>query len=88
MRQKGISVEDRLFISDRAHLVMPYHKILDKAKEARLGEGAIGTTGRGIGPAYADRVARCGIRVGDLMDERAFTANAWSNLAEKEGGAC
>ena len=61
---KGISTQDRLFVSDLAHLVMPYHKVLDGANEARMGNKKIGTTGRGIGPAYADKVSRVGIRAG------------------------
>jgi adenylosuccinate synthase len=68
----GISVEDRLFVSDAAHLVLPYHKTHDAARELSMGKGKIGTTGRGIGPAYADKVSRTGIRVGDLVDRNAF----------------
>ncbi|UCE91797.1 MAG: adenylosuccinate synthase [Methanobacteriota archaeon] len=60
---------DNLRISDRAHVIMPYHKLLDGAEE-RLREGAkVGTTGRGIGPAYADKAARLGVRMGELVDE-------------------
>jgi adenylosuccinate synthase len=62
----GVDVS-RVSISDRAHVVLPYHAALDKAAEAARGSGAIGTTGRGIGPAYADRTARAGITVGDLL---------------------
>src|SRR3990170_4019126 len=61
-----------LFISDRANLIMPYHVLLDKLEEESRGENAIGTTLRGIGPVYADKVARRGIRAGDLLDERTF----------------
>ena len=61
----GIDVEGRLYVSDRAHLVLPYHKILDGASSA---SAAIGTTGRGIGPAYEDKVARRGVRVLDLRN--------------------
>ncbi|HAJ78477.1 MAG TPA: adenylosuccinate synthase, partial [Fibrobacteres bacterium] len=63
--KRGISVGNRLFVSDLAHLVMPYHKIVDAANEASMGNGKIGTTGRGIGPAYADKVSRIGLRAGD-----------------------
>src|SRR3954469_824490 len=63
----GIDVEGRLYVSDRAHLVLPYHKILDGASSA---SAAIGTTGRGIGPAYEDKVARRGVRVLDLRNGR------------------
>jgi len=59
----------RLFISDRAHLIMPYHILLDGLEEKRRGKGAIGTTLRGIGPVFADKVARLGIRTGDLLDK-------------------
>jgi adenylosuccinate synthase len=62
----------RLFISDRAHLIMPYHTLLDRLEEAARGGRAIGTTGKGIGPAYADKVARLGIRAGDLLDREAL----------------
>jgi len=59
----------RLVISDRAHLIMPYHILLDGLEEKRRGRGAIGTTLRGIGPVFADKVARLGIRTGDLLDK-------------------
>ena len=59
----------RLFISDRAHLIMPYHLLLDGLEEKLRGGKAIGTTGKGIGPAFADKVARTGIRTGDLLDK-------------------
>ncbi|MBI2908330.1 MAG: adenylosuccinate synthase [Chloroflexi bacterium] len=62
----------RLFISNRAHLIMPYHILLDRLEEASRGSGAIGTTGRGIGPAFTDKTARLGIRMGDLLDKEAF----------------
>ncbi len=58
----------RVWISDLAQLILPYHIELDRAGERARGAGAIGTTGNGIGPAYGDRVARCGIRAGDLRD--------------------
>ena len=63
-----------LFISDRAHLVMPYHVLLDQLEERERGTGKLGTTSRGIGPAYVDKVARRGIRVVDLMEADAFRA--------------
>ena len=62
----------RLHISDKAHLVMPYHPTLDALEEERRGEAAIGTTRRGIGPAYMDKMARSGVRVADLLDEEAL----------------
>jgi adenylosuccinate synthase len=64
---RGIDCE-RLLISANAHLIMPHHKALDKVTERYLGKARIGTTGRGIGPAYGDKVARMGIRVQDLLD--------------------
>src|SRR5712672_2176127 len=67
LRQRGVSCED-LLISASAHLIMPYHRALDKVTERYLGSARIGTTGRGIGPAYADKVARTGIRIQDLLD--------------------
>src|ERR1041385_5083038 len=69
LERRGISVKGRLMVSDRAHLVLPYHKIIDRASERRQ---KIGTTGRGIGPAYEDKYGRRGVRGGDLRDlERA-----------------
>ena len=67
LEAKGIPVMDRLKISSACNLLLPYHVALDKAREAELGKNAIGTTGRGIGPAYEDKVARRGIRVVDLL---------------------
>jgi adenylosuccinate synthase len=67
----GIDCEN-LFISDRAHLVMPYHVLLDRLEERERGAGKLGTTSRGIGPAYVDKVARRGIRIVDLMEPAAF----------------
>ena len=67
LKQVGIET-GRLAVSDRAHLIMPYHVILDRLEEEARGSTAIGTTGRGVGPAYVDKVARSGIRVGDLLE--------------------
>src|SRR6187399_530068 len=64
----GIDVGGRLLVSDKAHLILPYHRELDILAEARRGEQKIGTTSRGIGPAYEDKIGRRGIRVGDLAD--------------------
>ena len=64
---EGIAVDGRIHISEQAHLVLPYHIALDKASEARLGRGSIGTTCKGIAPAYVDKVARRGVRMGDLL---------------------
>ncbi|HEX8006859.1 MAG TPA: adenylosuccinate synthase [Trebonia sp.] len=67
LQQRGVSC-DRLLVSANAHLIMPYHRALDKVTERFLGNAKIGTTGRGIGPTYGDKVARVGIRVQDLFD--------------------
>ncbi|MET8158182.1 adenylosuccinate synthase [Sphaerisporangium sp. NPDC005289] len=67
LKERGISC-DRLLISASAHLIMPHHKALDKVTERYLGKARIGTTGRGIGPAYGDKIARMGVRVQDLLD--------------------
>jgi len=83
LKKRGISVKGKLFISENAHIVMPYHKLLDKAKELRRKGKRIGTTGRGIGPCYTDKVARMGIRVADLIDEKTFKKKLRKNLDEK-----
>ena len=67
LHNRGIDTS-QLYVSDRAHVVMPYHILLDNLEEATKGDSAIGTTGRGIGPAYVDKAARVGIRIGDLLD--------------------
>jgi adenylosuccinate synthase len=67
-----IDFEGRLFISPYAHLIFPYHILLDSLSEAAKGGSKIGTTGRGIGPCYVDKVGRCGIRVGDFIDPKRF----------------
>jgi adenylosuccinate synthase len=68
LEARGISIEGRLIVSERSHLVMPYHIILDEMSEKAKGSNAIGTTGRGIGPAYADKASRIGIRATELAD--------------------
>jgi adenylosuccinate synthase len=91
--QRGIDLEGRIGISSRAHLVLPYHKRLDGALESSRGVGAIGTTGRGIGPAYRDKAARSGLRVGDLRDPDRCAdvvrqgAEAANTLLARRGGA-
>ncbi|NWF78110.1 MAG: adenylosuccinate synthase [Chloroflexi bacterium] len=82
LQNHGIDVS-RLFISDRAHLIMPYHTLLDKLEEERRSKGAIGTTLRGIGPVFADKVARLGIRAGDLLDKDVFLTRLKSALELK-----
>ncbi|HJX61436.1 MAG TPA: adenylosuccinate synthetase, partial [Dehalococcoidia bacterium] len=71
LEERGVSVE-KLRISDRSHIVMPYHPIIDRLDEELRGKAAIGTTGRGIGPCFTDKVGRAGIRMGDLIDPEAF----------------
>ena len=68
LRERGVDLDGRLGVCRRAHLVLPYHRLLDAAQEDSRGSAKIGTTGRGIGPAYRDKVARTGLRVGDLRD--------------------
>jgi adenylosuccinate synthase len=80
LTQAGIDVSNRLFVSDKAHLILPYHRDLDLLSEARRGERKIGTTSRGIGPAYEDKVARRGIRVGDLADPEGLEKNVRDNV--------
>ncbi|GJL63246.1 MAG: adenylosuccinate synthetase [Nitrospirales bacterium] len=79
---KGIKVGRNLVISHRAHLIMPYHKAIDRAAEEAKGARRIGTTGRGIGPAYVDKMARIGMRVGDLLNPQGFKRKLEDNLVE------
>src|SRR2546428_1906532 len=81
--RRGVVLDGNLFISKNAHLIMPYHPALDRASEAKLGSRRIGTTGRGVGPAYVDKAARVGIRVGDLLNERLFREKLEMNVAQK-----
>src|SRR5437868_9293511 len=82
LAERGVSC-DRLLISANAHLIMPHHRALDRVGERYLGKARIGTTGRGIGPAYADKVARTGIRVQDLFDPGILRAKLEAALKEK-----
>ncbi len=82
LNQRGVDTT-RLFVSDRAHLIMPYHVLLDGLEEKSRGGKAIGTTGKGIGPAFADKAARLGIRTGDLLDKEAFLERLPSILEYK-----
>src|ERR1051326_3751853 len=72
LEQKGVSIDGRLFLSNRAHLIFPYHRMVEKESENSPWRAKIGTTHRGIGPAYEDKAARRGVRVGDLLDEAEF----------------
>lgn len=79
----GVTIGDRLIISDKAHLILPYHRELDLLSEARRGERKIGTTSRGIGPAYEDKIARRGVRVGDLANMEALASAVQHNVAAR-----
>ncbi len=83
LASKGINVAGRLLISHRAHLIMPYHKLLDQAQEDQSALEKIGTTGRGIGPAYVDKVNRFGIRIVDLLDQDTLIHKIQLNIAQK-----
>lgn len=82
LEEKGAKI-DHLYISNRAHLIMPYHIKLDEVKENARGKGKIGTTKRGIGPCYSDKIARCGIRMVDFLNMEAFAEKLRINLEEK-----
>ena len=83
MRERGVDVSG-LRISSRAHVIMPYHRLLDRLEEEQKGANKIGTTGRGIGPCYQDKVARVGIRFVSLLDKEAFAAELKQNIAMKD----
>lgn len=83
LESRGVDGERRVWVSDRAHLLLPYHKVLDAAMEGSRGAGAIGTTGRGIGPAYEDKVGRVGIRVADCRDPQQLRRQVEVNVAAK-----
>ena len=84
LKSRGINIgEDRLMISERAHLIMPYHRSVDHAREQFKGDKKIGTTGRGIGPAYEDKATRRGIRFVDLLDPEVFAEKVHIILDEK-----
>jgi adenylosuccinate synthase len=83
LARHGIDVDRRLFVSDKAHLILPYHRDLDLLSEARRGERKIGTTSRGIGPAYEDKIARRGIRVGDLADPKGLEQSIRDNVSAR-----
>lgn len=83
LRARNITVSDNLFISDRAHVVFPYHKLFDRLLEDEKRGKKIGTTGRGIGPCYADKMARNGIRIGDIYYTDYFKDRLKRNIEEK-----
>ena len=78
----GFNLEGRFFISQTAHVILPYHKLLDQLKEKKRGGDAIGTTGRGIGPAYVSKVSRVGIRMVDLLDKEVLLKKISQNIAD------
>jgi adenylosuccinate synthase len=79
---RGIDLRGRLFMSPKAHVTLPYHRLLDEGREARRGANRIGTTGRGIGPTYTDKAARCGLRIQELIQPDKFRAAVQANLEE------
>lgn len=83
LKKRGINPEGRIWISQSAHLVMPYHKIMEAYEEQKR-KDKIGTTLRGIGPAYQDKIARVGIRISDLWDKKVFEAKVKENLKSKQ----
>ena len=84
LKEEGVKVTpEKLIVSDRAHVIMPYHKVLDKLKEKARGKNDMGTTGKGIGPCYTDKFERCGIRVCDLIDKEVFKEKLKDNIEMK-----
>jgi len=83
LQQRGVQVEGNLVVSDRAHLVMPYHRLFDSLAEGRRGQDKIGTTMKGVGPCYADKSARTGLRVADLYQPGFFRERLRAALEEK-----
>lgn len=79
LKSHGVDAENRVFVSGQCPLVLPYHIALDHAREAALGDKKIGTTGRGIGPAYEDKIARRALHVKDLCDPEGFAAKVRAN---------
>ncbi|MDR1851840.1 MAG: adenylosuccinate synthase [Propionibacteriaceae bacterium] len=83
LKARGVEAADRLLVSANAHIIAPYHKVLDRVTERFLGNRKIGTTGRGIGPAYSDKVNRLGIRIQDLLDEKILRQKVEASLEQK-----
>ncbi len=82
LRAKGVAVSKNLIISDCAHIVFPYHRVIDECREKSKGKRRIGTTKRGIGPCYGDKVERTGLRMGDLLDPKSFSEKLRIKIAE------
>jgi len=83
LKKRGVTVDNSLLISDQVHIIFPYHRLLDELREAKKGETKIGTTKRGIGPCYADKVSRCGIRLTELLNPERFREKLKFNIDEK-----
>ncbi len=83
LEEKGVKLDGRLFISQKAHLIMPYHRAIDEAAEKAAGKTKIGTTGRGIGPAYTDKYQRSGVRIVDLLNREHLEKKLRENLEAK-----
>jgi adenylosuccinate synthase len=83
LKKRGVDIDSNLLISEGAHIIFPYHWSIDELREKSKGKGKLGTTKRGIGPCYTDKVARCGIRIADLMDDGVFRKKLKENLKEK-----
>jgi len=84
LKNKGVDIMDRLVISDRAHIIFEYHKEIDVIEEDMRGDDKVGTTKRGIGPCYTDKVSRCGIRMGDLLEPDKFAEKFRKNAERKQ----
>src|SRR5438876_1296730 len=82
LRDLGVTIQRNLLISDAAHLVLPYHRALDEQRELRKGRARIGTTKRGIGPAYGDKAARTGLRISDLIQPSLFSKKLEGKIRE------
>src|SRR5215813_10063333 len=82
LRRRGVKIGKNLLLSDCAHLVLPYHRLLDEQRELRQGRAKIGTTKRGIGPAYGDKAARTGLRISDLMQPILFSKKLQAKIIE------
>jgi adenylosuccinate synthase len=88
LRKQGITIRDNLIISDCAHIVFPYHRLLDECRERAKGDKKIGTTKRGIGPCYGDKVERTGLRMGDLLRPKVFSEKLSAKIEENNKLLC
>jgi adenylosuccinate synthase len=84
LKKEGVEIDGKLFIDPKIHIVFPYHKTLDELKERKRGKDKLGTTKKGIGPAYIDKIARTGIRMIDLIDEKSLSKKLQINWKEKK----